>query len=50
MKVTIRANTDSVKDEAGQDESNIWTRRTVTWAFTTAKLERADTAKKGAGS
>ena len=50
MKVTIRANTDSVKDEAGQDESNVWTRRTVTWAFTTAKLERADTAKKGAGS
>ena len=50
MKVTIRANTDSVKDEAGQDENNVWTRQTVTWAFTTAKLERADTAKKGAGS
>ena len=50
MKVTIRGNTDSVTDEAGQDESNIWTRRTVTWTFTTAKVERADTAKKGAGA
>ena len=50
MKVTVRGNTDSVKDEASQDENNVWTRRTMSWQFTTAQVERADTATKEAGT
>ena len=50
MQVTVRANTDSAKDEASQDENNVWTRRTVTWAFTTAGMERAATGQKEASA
>lgn len=50
MKVTIRAYTESLKDETSQDKNNVWVRRTVRWQFTSAEMVRADTVRKEAGT
>ena len=50
MKVTIRAYTESLKDETSQDKNNVWVRRTVRWQFTSAEIVRADTVRKEAGT